>query len=180
MKKGKEVILGVTGSIAAYKSCQIVTRLKKEGINVTVVMTEEATKFITPLSLQALSGNQVVCDIFAPPQIWEAAHISLADRADLVLIAPATACLIGKIASGISDDILTCLIAATRKKVLICPAMNDKMYLNKIVQENIEKLKRLGYKFLGPVSGRLASGDEGVGRLVPVETIVKEVKRALK
>jgi len=175
-----EVIVGVTGSIAAYKACDLVSGLRKLPANVTVVLTKEASKFVTPLTFQTLSGNPVTDDMFSLPEEWEPVHISIADRASLVVVAPATANLIGKIANGICDDLLTCVLLSTKSPILICPAMNCNMYTNRLVQDNISKLKRLGYHFLGPVKGHLACGYEGMGRLVDVEQIIDEAKRFLR
>jgi len=179
MVKGKNVILGVTASIAIYKACDIIRRLSSEGFSVTVVLTAEAEKFIQPVLFQNLSGNKVYRGIFDTPEAWEIEHVSLAEKADLVLIAPATANIIGKIASGICDDLLTCVCCATRAPVLISPAMNENMYKNRITQDNIKKLKSLGIRFVEPIKGRLACGRVGVGCLAEVETIIKEVKNIL-
>jgi len=175
----KQIVLGVTASIAIYKACEIVRRLRDEKFFVTVVQTQESAQLISPAVFQSLSGNRVYCGLFDAPDTWEIEHVSLADRADLVLVAPATANIIGKIASGISDDLLTCVICATRAPVLIAPAMNTNMYENKITQDNIQRLKRFGYRFIEPRVGRLACGAIGVGCLAEVEMILKEVKRAL-
>ncbi|MBN1526539.1 MAG: hypothetical protein JW919_03005 [Candidatus Omnitrophica bacterium] len=180
MAKAKSVVLGVTGSIAAYKACEVIRLLKKESCEVTVLLTPEGEKFITPLTLQTLSSNKVVTGMFEVPEDWDPAHVALADKADLVLIAPATAHIIGKIASGLCDDIVSCVVCATKAPVLIAPAMNANMYMNKAVQENITKLKRAGYKFAGPVRGMLACGYEGIGCLAAPSDIVKEAKRLLK
>lgn len=178
--KGKEIILGVTGSIAAYKACDIVNRLREEGFGVTVVMTKEAAHFISPLTLTTLSGNKAVTEMFEPPDNYEPLHTSLADKASLVLVAPATASVIGKIASGICDDILSLVITATKAPVLIAPAMNDRMYRHKSVEDNIKKLKAWGLRFIGPETGRLACGKRAVGHIAGVETIINEVKKMLK
>lgn len=174
MAKNKEIILGVCASIAVYKACEIVRRLKDAGANVSVVMTKEAGELIKPALFANLSANKAYTDMFESPEQWDIEHVSLAEKADLVLIAPATANIIGKIASGISDDMLTCLVCATSAPVLIAPAMNEKMYLNKITQGNIRKLKSLGYKFVEPTRGKLACGKIGVGCLADVDRIVKE------
>ncbi len=174
------IILGVTGSIAAYKACEIVTSLVKSGINVIVVMTESAKHFVTPLTFATLSRNEVITELFGRHEVHDPHHVSLSDRANLILIAPATANVLGKLASGITDDILTCTVLASRAKVLIAPAMDDRMYLHPIVQGNIEKLKAIGYKFIGPVEGRLSSGRIGVGRMTPAEEIVRVVQEELK
>lgn len=142
-------------------------------------MTEEAKELIRPVVFQSLSGNRVYGSLFGDPDVWEVEHVSLAERCDLILVAPATANIIGKIANGICDNLLTCLLCATRKPVVICPAMNELMFRNRIVQENIRKLKSHGYKFVEPIRGRLACGKVGIGCLAEVETIVKEVKRIL-
>lgn len=179
MQKKKNIILGVTASIAIYKACEIVLRLKEAGFSVTVVMTKEAEEMIRPVVFQSLSGNKVYRGLFDAPETWEIEHISLAQEADLVLIAPATANIIAKITTGICDDLLTCITCATKAGVLICPAMNENMYQNRITQENIKKLKTLGYKFVEPRRGRLACGKIGIGCLAEVETIIKEVKKIL-
>jgi len=179
MRKNKNIILGVTASIAIYKACEILRRLKDEGFSVKVVMTKEAEELIKPIVFQSLSGNKVYCGLFDAPDTWEIEHVSLAEKAGLVLIAPATANIIGKIASGICDDLLTCVVCATKAPVLISPAMNENMYKNRIVQENVKKLKAFGYKFVEPRVGRLACGKTGVGCLAEVETIIKEVKKIL-
>ncbi|HHT9120201.1 MAG TPA: flavoprotein [Candidatus Hypogeohydataceae bacterium YC41] len=174
------VILGVTGSIAAYKACEIVTSLVKSGVEVVVVMTSPARQFITPLTFQTLSRNEVVTELFGPQEVHDPQHVSLSDRADLILIAPATANILGKLASGIAEDVLTCTVLASKAKVLIAPAMDDRMYNHPVVQGNIEKLKGIGYRFIGPVEGRLSSGRIGVGRMAPVEEIVRLVQEELK
>ncbi len=173
------MVLGVTASIAIYKACEIVRRLQEEDISVTVVMSPRAQELIRPIVFQALSGNRVYQEMFSEPDAWEIRHISLARQADLVLIAPATADIIGKIASGICDDLLTCTVCATQAPVLICPAMNEDMYKNKIVQGNIQKLKSLKYKFVEPTKGRLACGKVGMGCLAEVTDIVRQVKKYL-
>jgi phosphopantothenoylcysteine synthetase/decarboxylase len=178
-KNKKRIVLGVTGSIAAYKACEIIGALRKDGLDVDVILTKEGLEFITPLTLQTLSGNKVTTGMFDIPTEWSPIHTSLAQKADLVLIAPATANIIGKLASGLCDDILTCVVFATKAPVLIAPAMNDIMYSNKIVQENIKKLTKAGYNFIGPIKGHLACGCEGVGHIALVDDIVKESKRLL-
>jgi phosphopantothenoylcysteine decarboxylase/phosphopantothenate--cysteine ligase len=142
-------------------------------------MTQEAQELIKPVLFQSLSGNQVYRGIFDAPESWEIEHISLADKADCVLVAPATANVIAKVAGGICDDLLTCVICATKAPVLLAPAMNENMYVNKITQGNIQKLKSLGYRFIQPRTGKLACGKTGVGCLADVEEIIKEVKKAL-
>jgi len=177
--RGKSVVLGVTGSIAAYKSADIIRRLIDEKSVVTVIMTKEAEAFITPLTLETLSGNKVYKDMFGERQYCDVGHVSLAEEASLILVAPATANIIAKIAAGICDDLLSATVCATGAPVLIAPAMNEKMYSNKITQGNIHKLKTLGYKFIEPKKGRLACGKIGLGCLADVETIVNEVKKIL-
>ncbi|MGN0144551.1 MAG: bifunctional phosphopantothenoylcysteine decarboxylase/phosphopantothenate--cysteine ligase CoaBC [Clostridium sp.] len=171
----KNVVLGVSGGIAVYKALEITSLLVKKNINVNVIMTENATKFVTPLSFQSLSQNVVSCDTFQEPKVWEIQHISLADKADVFLVAPATANIIGKVANGIADDMLSTTIMATKAKVIFAPAMNTKMYENPIVQDNIRKLKSFGYEFIEPAEGRLACGDIGKGKLEKPEVIVDKV-----
>ncbi|MDF2674013.1 MAG: coaBC [Clostridiales bacterium] len=168
----KTVILGVTGGIAAYKSLDIVSRLRKKDINVHVIMTESATKFVAPLSFQALSQNYVVTEMFGEPKSFDIEHISLAEKADLFVIAPASANIIGKLANGIADDMLSTTVMATKAPVLLAPAMNTNMYSNPILQRNIEALKSYGYFFLDPDEGRLACGTTGKGKLADTENIV--------
>ncbi len=177
--QNKNILLGVTGGIAAYKACDIVSSLKKLNTNIDVIMTKAATEFITPLALQSISQNKVTVDMFATPNHWEIEHISLAKKVDLVVIAPATADIIGKIAHGIADDMLSTTVMATKAPILIVPAMNTNMYTNFIVQANIEKLKNAGYLFIEPETGRLACGDTGIGKLAPVETIVNTIAKLL-
>lgn len=179
-KNNKNIILGVTAGIAIYKACDIVRRLKDQGLRVTVVMTRETQELIRPVVFQSLSGNKTYGgELFIESDVWEIEHVSLAGKADLILVAPATANIIGKIAAGICDDMLTCAICASKAPVLIAPAMNENMYKNKITQENIKKLKILGYKFIGPREGRLACGKTGLGCLAEVEEIVGAVKKNL-
>ena len=177
----KNIILGVTGSIAAYKAADIANELTKTGFNVDVIMTKGGTQFITPLTLQTLSKNRVLTDIFQTDYPQEVKHISLAKRADLLLIAPATADIIGKIANGIADDMLTSVVlAAENIPMIIAPAMNTRMYENPIVQDNILKLKQYGYKIIEPREAMLADGDVGRGALADVSTILKAVKENLR
>jgi len=179
-KAGKDIILGVTASIAIYKACELVRMLKKCGFIVKVVMTREAEELIKPVVFQSLSGNRVYRGaIFDEQDTWDIEHISLAEKADLILIAPATANIIAKLSAGICDDLLTCAVCASKAKVLIAPAMNERMYKNKVTQSNIAKLKSCGYKFIAPASGLLACGAVGVGCLADTEEIVKQVKKIL-
>ena len=175
MENKRCVVLGVTGGIAVYKALDVISALRKKDIEVHVIMTESASKFVNPLTFQSISQNMVATDMFAEPKAWEIQHISLAKRADVFLVAPATANIIGKVANGIADDMLSTTIMATRAKVIFAPAMNTNMYTNPIVQENIAKLKKLGYEFIEPASGRLACGDEGKGKLAPASDIVEKV-----
>jgi phosphopantothenoylcysteine synthetase/decarboxylase len=177
MVREKHIVLGVTASIAIYRACDLVRRFKEAGYAVTVVMTKEAEELVKPVVFRSLSGNTVYGGLFVEPASWEISHVSLADKASAVVIAPATANIIAKIASGICDDVLTCLVSATAAPVVICPAMNEGMYLNKITQENIHKLQKLGYAFVAPRKGQLACGKTGIGCLAEVDTIVKEVKK---
>lgn len=173
----KKIILGVTGSIAAYKAAEIANILTKDGYFVSVVMTRSAQKFITPLTLQTLTKNKVYTDMFEEYAYEDVRHISLAQQADLCLIAPATANIIGKLSGGIADDMLSTVVMAIKNKpVVICPAMNTAMYENPVVQENIKKLSGFGYRFVEPKASRLACGDLGKGALADVETIVKAVE----
>ena len=179
-KQSRSIIVGVTGSIASYKACELVNLLKKESFDVKVILTKEAFNFVTPLTLQTLSGNKVLGDMFEPSDAWNPVHTSLADSASLVLIAPATANVIGKLAGGICDDLLTCVVYATKAPVLIAPAMNENMYNHKVVQENIAKLEKIGYSFVGPVKGHLACGHEAIGHIAETQDIIKEAKKILK
>lgn len=167
----KTVVIGVTGGIAAYKALDVISSLKKENVNVHVIMTSNAAKFVSPLSFQTLSQNFVITDMFAEPRTIEVEHISLAKAADLFAVIPATANIIGKVACGIADDMLTTTIMATQSPVLFAPAMNTNMYNNPIVKENILKLKKIGYDFIEPDSGRLACGDIGIGKLADTNKI---------
>lgn len=180
MRAAPNILLGVTGSIAAYKACEIVSRLCGRGAQVTVVMTAAAQEFVGPATFRTLSGNQVITHMFIENERHNPLHVSLAEKADLLLIAPATANVIGKLASGIADDILSCLALACRCPILIAPAMNDAMYTHPVVQRNIRTLKDIGYRFVGPVKGRLASGKIGLGRMEDVDAIVEAAWKALK
>lgn len=179
MLNGKEIVLGVTGGIAAYKAVELLRLLTKAGASVHVVMTGSATEFVTPLTFQTLSMNPVVTDLFNLISEREIGHIALADRADLLIIAPATANVIGKIANGIADDMLTTTVMATKAPVLIAPAMNVNMYQNPLYLENEAKLKRFGYRFVEPASGLLACGWEGEGKLQEPAVIFEEAAAAL-
>ena len=173
------VVLGVTGGIACYKAASVVSTLCKNNVNVDVVMTENASEFIGPVTFQTLSKNPVTIDTFGSVKYWEVEHIALAEKADLMLIAPATADILGKIASGIADDMLTTTVMAVTSPVVFAPSMNVHMYENPIVQENISKLKKLGYQFIEPGEGLLACGDTGKGRMAEPEEIVEYVMTML-
>jgi phosphopantothenoylcysteine decarboxylase/phosphopantothenate--cysteine ligase len=179
MLSGRKIILGITGGIAAYKAGELVRGLKKKGAEVIVIMTASAQKFVTPLTFETLSENEVITEMFPANRVVKTRHISLAQWAELFVIAPATANIIGKIASGICDDILTTVLCSTPSPVLLCPSMNVNMYENPMVQDNIKKLKRYGYKFLKPGVGDLACGTKGKGRLPEIESIIKEVEKIL-
>lgn len=175
----KTVVIGVTGGIAVYKALDVVSKLKKKNYEVHVIMTNSATKFVSPLSFQTLSQNIVNYDMFSEPRAWEIQHISLAKKADLIAVIPATANIIGKVANGIADDLLSTTIMATKAPVIFAAAMNTNMYSNPIVQDNISKLQNYGYKFIKPTSGRLACGDEGEGKLADTEIIAEYIDSML-
>jgi len=177
---GKTVILGISGSIAAWQTPEIIGRLRDLMINVYCIMTNSATKFITPLTLQVSSQNPVAVDMFERRKEWNIAHIALADIADLFLIAPATANIIAKIANGIADDMLSTTVLAVKAPVVIAPAMNPNMYSDKITQSNIKRLKEAGYHFVDPEYGKTACGTEGVGRLARIPVIINKVIELLE
>jgi len=179
MSKTKNIILGVTGSIAAHKAADLASLLTKQGAKVSVVMTADAQRFITPLPFKTLSHNPVVTDLYDEEEGWKPTHIKLADEADLLLVAPATANTIAKLAVGLADDALTCIALALnpRAEILIAPAMNGKMWLHPATQEHVKTLKARGVEFIGPEKGLLSCGYEGIGRLWPVDQVAK---RALK
>ncbi|MBQ6285482.1 MAG: bifunctional phosphopantothenoylcysteine decarboxylase/phosphopantothenate--cysteine ligase CoaBC [Bacilli bacterium] len=179
MLKDLNIVIGITGGIAAYKACGILSYLKSEGANVDVIMTKNACEFITPLTLETLSGNKVITDMFERPDYTSVKHISLARKADLFLIVPATANIIGKVANGIADDMLSTTIMATKAPVIFAPAMNNGMYENPIVQNNLEKLRSYGYKIIEPVIGHLACGCEAKGKLASNETIIEFLKNEM-
>jgi phosphopantothenoylcysteine synthetase/decarboxylase len=178
---GRNVVLGVTGSIAAHKAADLASQLTKEGCEVHVVMTTDAQQFITPLPFKTLSRHPVVTDLYAEEDGWKPTHISLADEADLLLIAPATANTIAKLAHGLSDDALTCIALALnpQAKILIAPAMNGKMWLHPATQQNVAALKQRGAEFIGPEEGLLSCGYEGLGRLWPVEKVAQRALQLL-
>ena len=177
MSVSMKIILGVTGSIAAHKAVDLASLLTKAKCDVRVVLTAEAQRFITPLPFQTLSRNPVVTDLYDVDEGWKPTHIELADTADLLLIAPATANVLAKLAHGLADDALGCIALALnpRAKLLIAPAMNGKMWLHAATQENVRTLKKRGVEFLGPDAGMLSCGYEGIGRLWPVAKIAERV-----
>jgi phosphopantothenoylcysteine decarboxylase/phosphopantothenate--cysteine ligase len=178
MLKDKTVVLGITGGIAAYKAADIASKLTQAGAKVEVVMTEAATRFITPLTLRNITHRPVVTDMFEMASEYSEEHIALAEAADVVAIVPATANTIAKLAAGLADNMLGCVVLATEAPVIIAPAMNDIMYKNGITQENISKLKARGFTIIEPEYGRLASGKTGQGRLAENEKIIKTIEGA--
>ena len=179
-EKKKCVVLGVTGGIAVYKACEVLRLLQKQGMDVYVVMTKNASRFVAPLTFETLSGHPVAVDTFERPATWEVEHIALAKRADLFLIVPATANIIGKMACGIADDMLSTTVMATKAPVMIAPAMNTGMWENPAVQENIATLKRRGVHIVAPASGYLACGDIGSGKLEDVNVIAEAALSVLR
>ncbi|MEG2381280.1 MAG: bifunctional phosphopantothenoylcysteine decarboxylase/phosphopantothenate--cysteine ligase CoaBC [Oscillospiraceae bacterium] len=175
MLKNKTILLCVTGGIAAYKALEVTSQLVKLGANVKVIMTKSATEFVTPLSFQSLSQNPVHTDMFLEPKAWEIQHIALAKSADVVAIVPCTANVIGKIANGMADDLLTTTVMATNAPILIAPAMNTGMFENPILKSNISKLLKFGYHFTPPATGRLACGDTGFGKLADINKIIDDI-----
>lgn len=179
MLKGKTVVLGVTGSIAAYKMANVASMLVKRGCEVHVVMTKNATHFINPIAFESLTNTKCLVETFDRNFQFHVAHVSLTDKADLMLIAPASANVIGKIAGGIADDMLTTTVMACQKPVLIAPAMNTKMYENPILQDNLEKLRGYGYEIIEPASGHLACGTSGAGKMPSEEVLVAHIERRI-
>jgi phosphopantothenoylcysteine decarboxylase/phosphopantothenate--cysteine ligase len=177
MLSGKNIVIGVTGGIAVYKAIDVVSKLKKLGANVHVIMTEAASNFVTPLTFQEISANPVVTSMWQENTTWNVEHIALANLADLVLVVPATANIIGKIANGIADDMLSTTIMATKAPVFFSPAMNTNMYLNDIVQNNLNTLYKYGYRMITPAIGALACGTSGIGRLPESEVIIECIKQ---
>ena len=179
MSRNKNIILGVTGSIAAHKAADLASLLTKQTCSVYVVMTADAQRFITPLPFKVLSRHPVVTDLFDEEESWKPTHIEMADQAGLLLIAPATANVLAKLAQGLADDSLTCIALALnpKAKILIAPAMNGKMWLHPATRQNVKTLKARGAEFIGPDEGMLSCGYEGIGRMWPVEQVAA---RALK
>jgi len=179
MNASATILIGVTGSIAAYKTAEIVSRLVKASYNVHVIMTREATRLVGPLTFATLSRNPVTTDLFDEAADWKPTHISLADAADLLVIAPATANIIAKLALGIADDALSSIALACQAPLLIAPAMNGKMWQHPATQQNVATLKKRGATFIGPEAGLLACGYEGLGRMWNIEGIVEAIERAV-
>lgn len=181
MSTSKNIVLGVTGSIAAYKAADLASQLTKQGCCVNVVLTADAQRFITPLPFKTLSRRPVVTDLYDEEEGWKPTHIRMADEADLLLIAPATANFIAKLAHGLANDALSCIALALnpKAKILIAPAMNGKMWLHAATQQNVATLKTRGVEFIGPEEGMLSCGYEGIGRLWPVDDIVKRAGQLL-
>jgi phosphopantothenoylcysteine decarboxylase/phosphopantothenate--cysteine ligase len=179
MIEGKTVVLGVTGGIAAYKAADLASKLNQAGATVKTVMTESATQFVTPLTFRSITGQPVVTQVFDLHSEYSVEHVALAEEADVVVIAPATANIIAKIACGIADDSLTCTVLATEAPVVVAPSMNDNMYKNAVTRENLLKLKNRGFIMVEPEYGRLASGKIGQGRLADIQKIIEAVESAL-
>jgi|LGVF01.2.fsa_nt_gb phosphopantothenoylcysteine decarboxylase/phosphopantothenate--cysteine ligase len=179
MLQGKEIVLGVCGGIAAYKAAELVRLYVKAGANVSVIMTAAAQEFITPLTFQTLSGRPVHSELFSLLQEQDIGHISLADRADLLVIAPTTANLIGKLAAGIADDLLTTTVMACKAPVLLVPAMNSNMWENPICRRSVSQLKQVGYQIMDPATGMLACGWEGQGKMPEPQAILEQTQRLL-
>ncbi len=175
----KNILLVVTGSIAAYKVGDLIERLREEGARVTCVMTESAKQFVTPLVLRAISGERVYHEFFATDTPYGVLHTSLAEETDMVLVAPASADFMARLACGMAGDLATCIILATRKPVVLVPAMNDHMYTHPLTQENRAKLQRIGYKFVDPIEGHLVCGKEAIGHVSSPETVVSAAARWL-
>jgi phosphopantothenoylcysteine decarboxylase len=182
MSAGKNIVLGVTGSIAAYKAAELASQLTKQGCEVHVVLTADAQRFISALPFKTLSRHPVVTDLYDEVAGWQPTHIKLADEADLLLIAPATANTIAKLAQGLANDALSCVALALndRAKVLVAPAMNGKMWLHPATQQNVAMLKSRGVEFIGPEKGLLSCGYEGLGRLWPVERVAERALKLLR
>lgn len=174
------IVLGVSGSIAAYKACDLITELREKGHTVHVVMTKDAHHFVTPLALQSFAGTEVVQDFFSLEGRTKPVHIELAKKAELILVAPASADILAKIALGLADDVLSCTVLASKAPLVVAPAMNENMYFNPATQENLEKLKKRGVTVVAPVEGHLVCMDKGMGHLAPNEAILKAVASAKK
>ena len=180
MISGKTIVLGVTGSIAAYKAAEIASRLTQAGAKVHVIMTEEAIQFVSPVTFRAITGRAVVTEMFDLASEFSIEHVSLAYAADIVVVAPITANVMAKLAAGIADDMLCCTVLATKAPVLIAPAMETNMYTNPVTQGNLSELKARGFVVVGPATGWLASGRQGLGRLADAEDVVRAIRRVLR
>ena len=179
-RSGKNILLGVSASISAYTACELITDLKAQGFSVTVVMTKDAHHFVTPLTLQSFAGSEVIQDFFSVPGRLKPVHIELAKQSDLILVSPASADIIAKLAHGLADDVLTCTVLASTAKLVIAPAMNTKMYENKFTQENIKRLQSNGATIVSPIRGHLVCSDEGMGHIAENKTILQAVQRCLR
>ena len=177
--KSKTVLLCVTGSIAAYRACDLLRDLKSEGADVVCLMTEAAKQFVSPLTFHSLSGHPVYSNPFSEQEDWAVLHTTLADRADLILISPATADIIARLAAGFASDLVTSVVLASRAQVLIAPAMNDNMFRHAITQQNLEKLRNIGYEFVEPIKGDLVCGRIGVGHIAENEAILNAVRKLI-
>lgn len=180
MIKNKKITLGVSGGIASYKAITIANILTKQGVDVQVIMTKNALKFITPLSFETVTHNKIITDMFDELNTEYVGHIHYSQTSDLMIVVPATANIIGKAANGIADDMLSSTIIATNKPVIFAPAMNEYMYKNPIVQNNIDTLKKYGHKFIEPINGYLACGTEGIGKLADTKTIIDFINNILE
>ncbi len=180
MAKAKTILLVVSGSIAAYRACDVISALKKEGHKVLVIMTKSAEEFITPLTLKSISGEPVYRDPFEHPQINLPVHTSLADQADLIAFVPASANLIARLSHGLADDLATCVALASKAKKFVVPAMNDNMYSNPLTQENLNRLKKAGFSILEPIEGHLVCERVGKGHIPSTEDILKTIRNLLK
>jgi len=178
--QGREIVLCVTGGVAAYKAADLASKLRQRGANVTVAMTDAAQRLVCPATFRAVTGNPVATTLWPAPGVRPLDHIALADRAELVLVAPATANCFGKVAAGIADDVVTTTVMAARVPTIFAPAMNDRMWTNPVVQRNVTTLKELGYTLVGPGEGWLACGTRGPGRMAEVEEILQAVEAVLE
>lgn len=177
---GKTILLCITGSIAAYRACDLLRDLKAEGANVFCLMTEAATRFVTPLTFHSLSGNPVYSDPFSSQEDWNILHTTLADKADLILIAPATADMIARLAHGFANDLVSSVVLASRAKVMVVAAMNDNMYSHITTQENLKKLEKIGYQLVSPIEGDLICGRVGMGHIEANSVILDSVLKTLR
>lgn len=177
--ESREILVGVTGGIAAYKAAELVSRLRQRGAAVTVAMTAAATRFVQPLTFAALSGRAVITDLFARPEAYEAEHVALAAKTQLAIVAPATANLLAKLAAGIADDALTTILVSLECPILLAPAMNHRMWANRVVQRNVAAVRELGCHIVGPEEGWLACGEKGIGRMAAPEAILRSAEALL-